>query len=182
MIRRNCLALSMCMLATLVASSFLPAHVQANGGADLQTASAKEQLKSLHWIQGTWGKTDGEDVLDEVWSAPSGDSMMGVFRWTKSGKVSLFELLTITIDDGRLVFRFRHFSREQVPWEGKDDALTFYLKNIKQDEVVFENPKQDDMNRFMFRRVGSDKLLVRVEGHHEGKPPSVMEFLYKRGK
>ena len=181
MIRRNCFALSMCMLAATVASSFLPAHVQANGGDDLQTSSAKEQLKSLHWIQGAWGKTDGEDVLDEVWSAPSGDSMMGVFRWTKGGKVSLFELLTITIDDGRLVFRFRHFSREQVPWEGKDDALTFYLKSIRDGEVVFENPKQDDMNRFMFRRVGSDKLLVRVEGHHEGKPSSVMEFLYKRG-
>ncbi len=181
MIRRDCLAPSVCMLATLVASSFLPAHVQANGGGDLQTASAKEQLKSLHWIEGTWGKTDGEDVLDEVWSAPSGDSMMGVFRWTKGGKVWLFELLTITIDDGRLVFRFRHFGRDQVPWEGKHDALTFYLKSIKEGEVVFENPERDEPRRFVFRRVDGDKLLVRVEGHHEGKPPSVMEFLYSRG-
>lgn len=101
-------------------------------------ADAAAQLASLAWIEGVWVSRQGKDTLEESWFAPHGDSMVGMFRWMKDGDLWMTELMTITIDDGALVFRLRHFDRRHTAWEEKDAPMTCKLKSIADREVTFE--------------------------------------------
>ncbi len=102
------------------------------------SADASLQLASLAWMEGVWVRRQGTDLLEETWFAPQGDSMVGMFRWIKDGKLWMVEMMTITIDDGELVFRLRHFDRKQTPWEEKNSPMTCKLKSIAEREVAFE--------------------------------------------
>lgn len=154
---------------------------QARAKADSKTSKAHLQLEQLRWMQGTWQRTQGGDVLEESWSAPEADCMIGTFRWIKGGKLWMTELMTITIDDGVLVFRLRHFDRKQTPWEDKDSALTYPLESVGDREVVFENPEKDKPRRFHFSSPKKDVYEVQLIPP-EGAETRPTHFRFQRKK
>jgi hypothetical protein len=137
------------------------------------------KLAALSWLAGDWRTKFGDDDLEEHWSAPFGDSMMGVFRWVKGGKVWMFELLSIVGDGDDIVFRLKHFDNQMVGWEEKDKSLSWKLSKSSAEELVFEKPDQKQASRLVYRRSGDNELHVRLEGEHDGKP-SVKEFKFTR--
>ncbi len=141
--------------------------------------AALPKLEKLSWMSGTWHTQQGADDLVEIWSEPLGDSMMGVFRWVKSGKVWIYELVTISQDDDQVVFRLRHFDRKLVAWEEKNESLTYTMTTQGDREVIFENPERQAPRRFVYRLEGKDTLIVRVEGYSKGKL-DVDEFRFQR--
>ncbi|MCO6438400.1 MAG: hypothetical protein J5J06_15010 [Phycisphaerae bacterium] len=154
--------------------------------ADLAAGSSvsvkgSEALEKLRFLHGQWERRDGEDELTEYWSAPSGDSITGVFRWLKNGKTWMYELLTITAEGDRIVFRLRHFSAPGlIPWEKESDsALAYTLSSLGEGEAVFEDPARAFPRRFIFRKVGDDGLMVRFDGVRNGQP-TAQEFSYTR--
>lgn len=161
---------------------FIAATVLSSGaGRALQDQKVEAvQMSDLTFIAGQWSTERDGDYLEEVWSTPTGDSMMGMFRWIKSGKVWMYEILTIRKEDGGIVFRFRHFSNEFIPWEPKESPLTFKLIRFRDGEAVFENPGQDSPRRYSFIKNGEDGLRVRVQGHKDGKLGEGDIFDYRR--
>jgi len=137
-------------------------------------------INQLGWIEGDWRTTIDGDVLQEVWSEVLGDSMMGMFRWTKGGQVKLFELCTITQENGDIAYRFRHFSRLHVSWEEKDKPISFKLTKLSENEAVFENPEQANLNRLTYRRMDDGSMKVILDGQGKDGKPSTKEFHYRR--
>lgn len=152
--------------------------------APMATAPSPSPLGDLAWLAGTWLQEDDTGLLmEETWSAPRADAMVGMFRLAQRGKVSLFELMSIELDgpagsaDGplipgqepvaggapqRLVFRLRHFHRGLAPWEAEQDGpLTFSVLRLQPNEVVFEDPTRQFPNRVLYRRDG-DVLTIRI--------------------
>ena len=136
------------------------------------TGTGVAKLHELAWMQGTWIGDHNGDRLEEVWSAPSGDSLMGMFRWIKEGNVWMFELITITAEDHEVVLRLKHFDRRMVGWEEKDEALTCRLVRQRDREAVFEDPKRDHPRRFVYRLDGDNRLTIRLEGEEDGESKS----------
>ncbi|MCH8146457.1 MAG: hypothetical protein IH987_00465 [Planctomycetes bacterium] len=125
------------------------------------TPQALEKLSRLSWMHGEWiSKQDG-DTLHETWSAPHGDSMMGMFRWIKGDKVWIFELITITADGNDVVFRLKHFSRGMVGWEEKDESLTAKLTHLSENKVIFDGERKGKPLRFTYERQNGD-LVIRI--------------------
>ena len=141
--------------------------------------SASVDINEVAWIAGHWVKEQEGARLEEIWSKPDGDCMMGMFRWVKGGKVWIYELLTIRAEEGTLVFRFRHFSNEMGAWEPKEEPLTYRLTSLSQHEAVFENPKSEKHRLYAFQREGDDTLIVRVGALRNGKI-SASEFRYRK--
>lgn len=141
------------------------------------TSSAPPRIADVAWIAGRWQLEQGEGVLEEVWSEPSGDCMMGMFRWLKNGKVWIYELLTIREEEDSLVFRFRHFDKGLTAWEPKEAPLTYRLKSVGPDEVVFQD--SSNAKRYIFRRTGPDSMLVRLEEETDGRI-GADDFAYHR--
>lgn len=141
--------------------------------------SSTTKITDVGWIAGHWASESNDAHLEEIWSEPTGDCMMGMFRWIKEGKVWMYELLTIREEEGTLVLRFRHFSDEMVSWESKSGPLTYRLTSHSDREAVFENPESESHRQYAFERAGHDTLVVRVGAVRDGKI-SVKEFRYTR--
>lgn len=136
-------------------------------------------LANLSWLAGTWVGNHEGDYLEEIWSEPVGDTMMGVFRWVKGGKVWINEIVTITADTEGLVFRLRHFDKKMTAWEEKDKPFYYPMISAAPYEIVFENPERDHPRRITYRRV-EDKLHIILDGVSEDKKPSTTEFLFHK--
>jgi hypothetical protein len=132
-------------------------------------ATAREaNVIDLEWLSGRWVRETDDQFLEESWSEPVGDAMVGVFRWAREESFWLYELMSIEEEDGSLVFRLRHFHRGLEIWKSElESPLTYPLSALEENEVIFENPERDSPRRFVYRREG-DRLTVAVEGPEPG--------------
>jgi len=118
----------------------------------------------LSWLAGDWRGTIGDgDLSQEIWSAPAGGELMGMWRWVSKGQVRLYEFFTISLD-GEPVLRLRHFSRELEPWESERAApLTLRLVARGEKEATFEGTENGKTVRLTYRRVADDELHAILE-------------------
>ncbi len=131
---------------------------------------ANARLQDLAWMEGTWQAFRGTGAIEERWSAPLGDSMVGTFRWLRAEKVWMYELMAISKDNGRLYLWLKHFSRKFASWEEKDEALSFAITHIEPNKVVFKNSKYEDPQRVTYYRPVPETLIIRLEGTKDGEP------------
>ncbi len=141
--------------------------------------AASPKLAPLNWIAGSWRADVDGDQLDEVWTAPSGDSMFGSFRWMKAGKAWMFELLTIVAEGEGVILRVKHFDAKGVGWEAKDDAITMKLAPQTGPDAVFVQVKVETPIKLSFLQRQPAGLNVRLEVPHEGKV-DIKEFQFTR--
>jgi hypothetical protein len=121
-------------------------------------------LAQLAWIAGNWVDDSKSALSEEVWAAPSGDSMIGMWRYVAKGKLQIFELLSITQEDGGPVFRLRHFDPRMVAREEKDKPLALKLVSLGDREAAFEGPGQPTGTvRLTYRRPAADALSVTLD-------------------
>jgi hypothetical protein len=151
------------------------------------------------FLAGQWiGQSDGA-LIEEHWSQPSGDHMMGMFRWCgPHGVASLFEILTIRREGERVVLRLRHFSAELAPWAseaggdggggGGGGAPRLVLDRARshcryepgtQDRAVFEG----EARAVFVSENGSAGQLASVTYHVRGRKLEVtIEFVEAAGR
>jgi hypothetical protein len=106
-------------------------------------------LSAMEWLAGRWvGSALGGDV-EEVWSAPQGGAMMGMYRLVRDGKPVFYELLTLVEHEGSLLLRLKHFHADLRGWEEKDDTVDFSLVALEDGAVHFEgmsfHPRGDSL-------------------------------------
>ena len=144
-----------------------------------EKSSADDRLARLAWMKGEWVRQQGDDQLEEIWSAPAGDSLMGMFRWSKQGKLWMLELMAITVEGEDVVVRLKHFDRQITGWEEKEAPPAYKLVRQKEGEAVFENAAQTNPRRFIFQGNGTDRYVVRLESV-KGEETSAMEFVFAK--
>lgn len=130
-------------------------------------------IGDVAFISGRWVDDEGGTLSEEIWSAPAGDSMMGMWRLAEDGKARLFELLTLVAEDGTVALRLRHFDRRGVGREEKDRPLLLPLVAKESSSAVFEGEGKGGLLRLSYRREG-DALTVRLE--KPGAAPAEYRF------
>jgi len=135
--------------------------VLASGGWAQQ---AKPNLASLSWMAGSWSGTTARGIdMEEHWTAPKGNSMVGIHRDIGKGRTLLFEFLRIEQQGDQIVYL-------SMP-NGRSPATAFPLKEVSGTRVVFENPTHDFPQRIIYWKDGND-LRARIEGTMNGKAGS----------
>jgi hypothetical protein len=125
------------------------------------TASAAP-LDQLAWLSGCWTLDRGEPGSVEQWTTQAADSMMGMSRTIKGGKVANYEFMRITTaNDGAVIFHAQP--------SGQDGA-SFTATTLTATDVVFENSGHDFPQRVSYRYKAPASLHAAVEGTHQGKP------------
>ena len=56
-------------------------------------------LGDVAFMAGRWVDEEEGTLSEEVWSAPGGDSMMGMWRLSVGGKAKVFEFLTMVEEE-----------------------------------------------------------------------------------
>ena len=140
------------MLASLIAGPALPPPTAAPG---------RPSLADLDFMAGCWrGASDGGAVIEEYYTPPSANLMLGVSRYTKAGRVISYEFTTIAaVGDSDLVLTPRPAG--QVPAD-------FNLSRLERGAVVWSNPRHDFPQVIGYRKLGSDSLAARIEGPGPG--------------
>lgn len=137
----------------------------AHGDAALPGA---EGLDAVAWLQGTWRMHEGDFVIEELWTAPGGGTMLGLNRTMRGGETLAFEFLRLEIE-GEAIDYVAHPNL-------RNPGTRFRLRDpdrARAGEAVFENPEHDFPKQIAYRRADADTLAVSVTG--DG-PPLAFEF------
>ena len=123
----------------------------------------KPSLADLAWMAGSWSGTQGPVQMEEHWTAPKGNSMIGMHRDVANGKTRLFEFLRIEQQGDQIVYL-------SMP-NGRAPATPFPLTDVTGTRVVFETPAHEFPQRIIYWKDGAD-LRARIEGTMNGKAGS----------
>jgi hypothetical protein len=129
----------------------------------------KSTLDNLSWLSGCWEGRDGDSLLEEHWSKPEGQAMLGFGRTIKNNKMVFYEFLQIREEMGGLVY---------LPQVKGAPPVPFRMTAYDNDKFVFENPSHDFPQRIIYQRQNL-MLLAAIEGLQKGKPVRE-EYLMKR--
>lgn len=137
---------------------------------------AAASLASAAFMEGHWlGSVDGA-LSEEIWTAPAGDGMLGMWRLVADGQTRVLELLALTTDpEHGLVLRLRHFDRALVARESAERPLVLRVHRATAGEVSFEGQGPDGPLRLAYRRDGADGLVAVLERGERRD-----EFRYRR--
>jgi hypothetical protein len=124
----------------------------------------------LGWLAGCWVARSGARVVEEQWMRPRGGSLLGMSRTVAADSAVAHELMRIVDRGGGLVFQ-AHPSG-QAPAE-------FPAVEAGPERAVFADPAHDFPQRIVYRRVGADSLVARVEGERDGTTRG-FDFRYAR--
>ncbi len=154
------------MRCALLALSLIFAPVLSAAEPPVPAATPRPGISStlgdVSFMAGRWVDEEKGTLSEEIWSAPGGDSMMGMWRLSVGGKAKVFEFLTMVEEEGRVTFRLRHFDRRGVAWEEKDKPLVLPLVVKGAGLAVFEGDGKSGILRLTYRREG-EALVGRLE-------------------
>ena len=106
-------------------------------------------LADAGWLVGSWAGTAFGQRFEQVWSPPSAGSMVGTFKLMDGDAVSFYEILLLTVDDGTLSLKVKHFDPDFSAWEEKEEFTQFRLVKLGDDELHFSGLsfyRRDDDN------------------------------------
>lgn len=136
-----------------------------------QEKKLEPKLENISWISGTWHGEAFGGQTEEIWSEPSGGSMMASFKLINDGKVTFYEIEVIREVENSLLLQLKHFGPALKGWETKDETIDFPLIEITETKVVFEG--------MTFEKVSKNEMTIYVAIEDNGKTETV-QFNYKK--
>ena len=109
-------------------------HTFALGDGETPPAATLEDAAML---VGSW---EGEAFgvrFEEVWNPPSAGSMVGMFKLYGEDGVAFYEIMLITVEDGTLTLKVKHFNPDFTAWEDKADYIEFSLVALDAEALHF---------------------------------------------
>jgi hypothetical protein len=142
------------MRAALAAILLLPLLLGAPAPAP--PGDAPPTLADLAFMAGCWRGPAGEGAtIEEYYTAPSDNLILGVSRYTKGARVTSYEFSTIAREGAEIVLTPRPSGQEPV---------AFRLTRLDSTGAVWENPAHDFPILISYRRGPGDSLIARIEG------------------
>ena len=126
-------------------------------------------IGDLSWMTGCWEGMQGQRKIEEHWTKPSGQTLLGMSRTVIQDKTVAFEFMRIHRDDSGFLFTAQPSGQKEA---------SFRLKQATADGVTFENPEHDFPQRIIYRREPGG-LFARIEGKRNGQERG-MDFPMKR--
>lgn len=100
-------------------------------------ARPEATLADAGFLVGSWEGAGFGGRIEEVWNPPSAGSMVGMFKFFVEDKVVFYELLLMTVEEGTLSLKVKHFNPDFSAWEEKEDFIEFRLVAIEEDALHF---------------------------------------------
>ncbi len=142
----------------------------------------KADLRSLGFLKGIWTGKVGSDWVEETWSAPHGDGIIGMFRWQVGGKTTtMWELLSIKDEGGVPVLRLRHFDQKLSPWPSEaGEVERMPAAEVTPNRVLFVAALEGiaGLKSVEYKCPSPDVLEITIRYRDAARPP--LEFELKR--
>jgi hypothetical protein len=144
----------MSRMRSLRSSLVVAALIAAASPSAAQTSTAT--LADLAFMSGCWRGSFGDGgIIEEHYSLPSTNMMIGMTRYTRGGRVVDFEFTRIQQDSGKIVI---------VPHPKGVRSVAFVLRELRDRRAVWENLEHDFPQRIIYRASPEGGLVARIEG------------------
>jgi hypothetical protein len=128
---------------------------QSAAGASPRSA-IRSLVSDLGFMAGCWrGLTRSGTTIEEFYTPPSSNLIVGATRYVRDGRVVDFEFTRIDQTDSGAVM---------TPHPKGVRSVSFAPKVIERNRAVWENPTHDFPQRILYTRVADDTLVARIEG------------------
>lgn len=156
---------SVCLTLVGASLAVLPIASSAVQGVAASRPAEPVKVAALSFLAGTWtGKEDG-NLFEETWSAPAGNSLMGMYRMQNAaGETTLWEFMSITDSPEGPVLRIRHFDKAFEPWKSEAEGVpVLAVSALDASGVTFTNPSEKGgLAGIEYRSAEGGKLRVVV--------------------
>ncbi|MEX1309492.1 MAG: DUF6265 family protein [Candidatus Sulfomarinibacteraceae bacterium] len=131
------------LFASLVLAAFAVAGSAAEPRTEhtFQLAKGEKRpaatIEDAGWLAGSWTGTAFGQRFEEVWNPPSAGTMVGCFKLFGDDGVEFYELLLLSVEDGSLSLKVKHFNADFSAWEEKEDFVDFRLVKKEDDALHF---------------------------------------------
>lgn len=123
-------------------------------------------LQPLAFLSGRWTSDSPDGQEEEYWSQATGRSMVGTYRVLKNSDAVFYEFWVIEVEDGKAIFKMKHFDRGLAGWEEKTDMVRLTLSVSGEHDVLFA--KADGSLSLRYQRNG-DELVSTLRRVKDGK-------------
>ena len=139
---------------------------------DKKSALPEAFITDVSWLSGHWYGEAFGGVCEEIWSPPSGKSMMCMYKMMKEDKVIFYKFLIIVEEAKSLNLKLKHFNPDMTSWEEKDKYVEFPLVKIKPNEVYFDG--------LTFKKIDENTLYVFLRMKQKDGTEKEEKFVYYR--
>jgi hypothetical protein len=159
------------LAAAVTAGQGLPGDKAPHPAAGAPRPSAV--IEDVAWLAGFWEGEAFGGRFEDVWSAPSAGSMMGMFKVIQGDAPAFYELQLIVEEEGSLTWKVKHFAADFTAWEEKSEWVAFPLVELSGDAAHFSG--------VTVRRQSADELRVFLEMERPDGA-QVLEMTYRRAR
>ncbi|MCB9081120.1 MAG: hypothetical protein H6555_05370 [Lewinellaceae bacterium] len=136
-------------------------------------------IQQVAFMAGNWvGELEGGHS-QEVWAAPVGTSMIGMWKFHQGGEDIIYELLLLEETPTGVNLLLKHFRRGLQGLEEKNEALTFALQKHRPGYAEFQTA--DGRTTLIYQQPGKKSLHATLVSRN-GETTEVSEFMYRRQK
>lgn len=129
------------MIAIFLAYPVLSPAAEPRTANTFQLAEGEERpaatLEAASFLVGDWVGTAFGERAEESWSEPSGGTMVGTFKLFSGDEPSMYEIMLLSVEDGTLSLKVKHFNPDFTAWEDKADYINFKLVAFSEGELHF---------------------------------------------
>jgi len=127
-------------------------------------------LEAASFLVGNWVGTAFGERAEETWSEPTGGTMVGTFKLFSGDEPAMYEIMLLSVEDGTLSLKVKHFNPDFTAWEDKPDYVNFKLVAYSEGELHFGG--------LSFYRRDDDRIdgyIVMRSGDEVSEVPMVYE-------
>jgi hypothetical protein len=136
-----------------------------------ENGSPTAKISDVSWMSGYWRGEAWGGLTEEIWSEPIAGSMMASFKFAKDGEVSFYEIITMTEQDDSLILKLKHFTKDLIGWEEKQQTVDFKLVRITDNAVYFDG--------YTYQRISENEMNVYVVIEQAGEVKET-KFSFKK--
>lgn len=115
-------------------------------------------IENLNWLSGQWNGEAFGGTVEEVWSDPSANAMMGMFRLQYDNVDKLYEFLLIENSESGITMKFKHIKSGYKEME--DEPILLKLIQLKDNFAEFA---ADDKSLIIkYSLVNNDYLEIEL--------------------
>jgi len=164
-------ALLLCSASLLLAQQTLTEHtLRLSEGHP----SPPARVADFAWLEGHWQAEAFGGTADEIWSPPAAGTMVGMYRLVQEGKLSFYEIFTLTEEESTVILRLKHFHPDLAGWEAQDETVDFPLVAYDDRHVSFDG--------LTYQRRGPNEIQVYLVMHTQDGSVREETFTYKRAR
>jgi hypothetical protein len=130
-------------------------------------AFSQTNIDKVKWLTGCWGGPMGGGQYSECWTTVESNFMQGSGRLVTAKGIPMREHMTIEVEGDAVIMYVLLYG---AGLKAEQPAIGFKLMKATDNELVFENPKNDYPQRIIYLKNADGNIVARIEMLDGTKP------------